>query len=177
MSEEEFKNTVLPFARKLFPMLKSILKDEEETRDALQELVMKLWRKKNELAKCQNPKAYMITMAKNHCYDLLKKKRPLRLGEIGNYELMKLQAEGIDPDVREKFERVHKIIEALPDKFREIIQLRDVDGFSFEEIKEFTGLEVTNIRVILSRARQKVREEVLKIYNYEDKKQITGELL
>lgn len=177
MSEEEFKNTVLPFARKMYPMLKGILKDEEETRDALQELTMKLWRNKKELAKCQNPSAYMVTMAKNHCFDVLRKKKPLRMNDVQKKELMKLQSDDVNPDVREKFERVNKIIEALPEKYREIIRLRDVDGFSYAEISEFTGLEVTNIRVILSRARQRVREEVIKIYDYEDKRQTTGELL
>lgn len=177
MSEEEFKNNVLPFARKLYPMLRSILKDEEETRDALQDLMLKLWRKKNELEKCQHPNAYMVTMAKNYCYDLLKKKRPEKLNEVQKNELINVESNGISQDVKEKYEHVQRIINALPDKYREVIRLRDIDGFSYEEIKEFTGLEVANIRVILSRARQKVREEIMKIYDYEDKRQTTGKLL
>jgi len=43
MTEEEFKIVVIPFTPKLYPMLKNLLKDEEETRDALQELMYKLW--------------------------------------------------------------------------------------------------------------------------------------
>jgi RNA polymerase sigma-70 factor, ECF subfamily len=43
MTEDEFKNSVLPYSRKLYPMLKRILKDGEETRDALQELMARLW--------------------------------------------------------------------------------------------------------------------------------------
>jgi hypothetical protein len=38
-------------------------------------------------------------------------------------------------------------------------------------------MEVPHIRVILSRARQKVKEEVGKIYNYEDKRQFAGKIL
>ncbi|MFW6289563.1 MAG: RNA polymerase sigma factor, partial [Mariniphaga sp.] len=76
-----------------------------------------------------------------------------------------------------KYEHVRRIIDALPEKYREVIRLRDIDGFSFDEIKELTGLEIANIRVVLSRARQKVKEEVQKIYDYEDKRQIAGELL
>ncbi len=177
MTEAEFKNNILPYSRKLYPLLKGILKDEEETRDALQELMYKLWLNRNELDKCHNQKAYIVTMAKNYSFDLLKKKRPERINEKTNPHCLNLESGEPNPDVREKFEHVQKIIAALPEKYREVIRLRDIDGFSFEEIQEFTGLEITNIRVVLSRARQKVKEEVKKIYDYEDKRQIAGELL
>ncbi|RIH63676.1 hypothetical protein D1164_18145 [Mariniphaga sediminis] len=83
MTEQEFKNSVLPFSRKLYPMLKRILREEEETRDALQDLIVKLWNKRHELKKCQNQKAYIFTVARNYCFDLLKKKRTARFSENG----------------------------------------------------------------------------------------------
>lgn len=57
MTEDEFKNCVLPYSRKLYPMLRRVLKNEEEARDALQELMVKLWTKRNELGKCLNLQA------------------------------------------------------------------------------------------------------------------------
>lgn len=168
MTTEEFKNTVIPFSRKLYPMLKRILKDEEETRDALQDLMVKLWNNRKALAKCTNQQAYIITIAKNYSFDLLKKKRPATMNENEEYKALNLQANETEPDIREKFEHVHKIIEALPEKYRIVIQMRDIDGFSYEEIQEFTGFEIPNIRVILSRARLKVKQEVEKIYKYEN---------
>lgn len=177
MTEEDFKNNILPYSRKLYPMLRGILKDEEETRDALQELMLKLWRNRNELDKCHNQQAYILAMARNHSFDLLKKKRPVRMDEKTNPHYLNLEANEPNPEVKEKYEHVQKVIESLPEKYREVIRLRDIDGFSFDEIKELTGLEISNIRVVLSRARQKVKEEVQKIYDYEDKRQIAGELL
>lgn len=167
MTTEEFKNMVIPFSRKLYPMLFRILKNEEETRDALQDLMVKLWGKKDDLDKCSNVSAYIITMAKNYSFDLLKKKRPITFGEEGEHKALNLKAEGAGVETKEKFEHVKKVIEDLPEKYRTVIRLRDIDGFSFEEMKEMTGYEVTNLRVILSRARQKVKEEVEKIYDYD----------
>ena len=177
MTEEAFKNNVLPYSRKLYPLLKGILKEEEETRDALQELMLKLWRTRHELERCSNQKAYIIAMARNYCYDVLKKKRPVRIDEHNGGKCLNLMSDEWNPDLREKYQHVKKIIESLPEKYSEILRLRDIDGFSFEEIHEFTGLEIPNIRVILSRARQKVKEEVQKIYDYEDKRQTAGKLL
>ena len=51
------------------------------------------------------------------------------------------------------------IIEALPDKFRELIQLKDIEGLSYEEISEITHLNINALRVNLSRARKMVRNE------------------
>jgi len=167
MTTEEFKNTVIPFSRKLYPMLKRILKDEEETRDALQDLMLKLWDKRHELDKCKNPGAYIVAVSKNYSFDLLKKKRPATMDEKEEYLLFNLKATDVYPEIKEKYEHVHKAIEKLPEKYRAVIQFRDIDGFSFDEIKEMTGFEVPYIRVILSRARMKVKQEVEKIFNYE----------
>ncbi len=158
-------------------MLFRILKDEEETRDALQDLMVKLWNKKSDLKKCSNLMGYIITTAKNYSFDLLKKKRPSRIGEKEEHKILNLEDGGITPETKEKYEHVHKVIEKLPNKYRTIIQLRDIDGFSFEEIKEMTGYEVTYLRVILSRARLKVKQEVEKIYNYDKTRKVAQQIL
>jgi len=168
MTTEEFKNKVIPYSVKLYPMIFRILKNEEETRDALQELMLKLWNKRTELNQCSNLSAYIITIAKNYSFDLLKKKRPLVLNEKEEYKILNIEENGIDLEKREKHEYVHKAIEKLPENYKTVIQLRDIDGFSFEEIKEMTGYEITHIRVILSRARLKVKQEVEKIYDYDE---------
>jgi RNA polymerase sigma-70 factor (ECF subfamily) len=167
MTSEEFKNKVIPFSTKLYPMVFRILKNEEETRDVLQDLMLKLWDKKADLEKCTNLSAYILTIARNYSFDLLKKKRPKLFREKDEYRLLNLEENGIDHEQREKHEYVHKTIENLPEKYQTVIRLRDIDGFTFEEIKEMTGFEITHIRVILSRARMKVRNEIEKIYDYE----------
>jgi RNA polymerase sigma-70 factor (ECF subfamily) len=172
MTTEEFKNKVIPHSVKLYPMIFRILKNEEETRDALQELMLKLWNKRTDLNQCSNLSAYIITTAKNYSFDLLKKKRPAVIGENDEYKILNIAENGIDPEKREKYEYVHKIIEKLPEKLRTVIQLRDIDGFSFGEIKELTGFEITHIRVILSRARLMVKQEVEKIYDYDETRRV-----
>lgn len=177
MTTEEFKKTVIPYARKLYPMLLRILKNEEETRDALQDLMLKLWNKKDELQNCSNRPAYIFTMAKNYSFDLLKKKRPVRIGETEEHKILNLRAEGISPELKEKYKHVHTCIQNLPEKYSTVIRLRDIDGLEFDEIKEITGFEVPHLRVILSRARQKVKEEVEKIYDYDKTKKFARQVL
>jgi len=61
-------------------------------------------------------------------------------------------------EARETLGRIGAAINALPERQREVIVLRDVEGFSAEETCNVLGLTETNQRVILHRARSKVRE-------------------
>jgi RNA polymerase sigma-70 factor (ECF subfamily) len=177
MTTEEFKNTVIPFSGKLYPMLFRILKNEEETRDALQDLMIKLWNKRSDLKKCSNQSAYIFTAAKNHSFDMLKKKRPATVNENEDHKILNIQSSELSAETKEKYEHVHKAIEKLPGKYKNVIQLRDIDGLTFDEIKEMTGFEVPYIRVILSRARLKVKQEVEKIYDYGTERKYAGQIL
>ena len=57
---------------------------------------------------------------------------------------------------------MHRIINNLPGIYREIIQLRDIEELSYEEIAEKTGQNINTLRVNLSRARKFVRDEYKK---------------
>ena len=57
---------------------------------------------------------------------------------------------------------MHRIINDLPGIYREIIQLRDIEELSYEEIAEKTGQNINTLRVNLSRARKNVRDEFKK---------------
>ena len=173
MTAEEFKNKALPYSMKLYPMLFRILKNQEETKDALQDLMVKLWSKRDELERCTNLNSYIYTMAKNHGLDLLKKKRTSAIGEKDEHRLHNLHEITHELEAKEKFDYVRRTIENLPEKMKTVIQMRDIDGFTFEEIKDATGIEITHIRVILSRARKKIKQEIEKIYEYDETAGIT----
>ena len=60
-------------------------------------------------------------------------------------------------------------IDRLPQQQRMVMMLRDVKGCSYEEVERLTGLNAVNVRVLLSRARKKIREEFTKWNNYESR--------
>jgi RNA polymerase sigma-70 factor (ECF subfamily) len=80
-------------------MLKRILKDEEETRDALQDLMAKLWSKRDELGNCQNLQAYIVTVAKNYSFDLLKRRRIVNFSENGEKQFYQIESDEVSPDL------------------------------------------------------------------------------
>ena len=64
---------------------------------------------------------------------------------------------------------VRMLIARLPRQQRMVMMLRDVKGCSYEEVERLTGLNAVNVRVLLSRARKKIREEFTKWNNYESR--------
>ncbi len=162
MSQERFKAEILPIRDKLFQIAHKILAEEEEAEDAVQEVLLKLWHIRDSLQKYESPAAFATTVTKNHCLDRLKvKNRQESLDETYNARVGSdnpyLQLERKNTE-----EVIRKIIEKLPQLQQEIIRMKDMEEYEVEEIAEITGTKVESVRVNLSRARKKVREEYIK---------------
>jgi RNA polymerase sigma-70 factor (ECF subfamily) len=63
-------------------------------------------------------------------------------------------------------QRIKEFISSLPDKQRQVIHLRDVEGYSYNEICEILEIDMNQVKVNLFRARTAVREKLIKINAY-----------
>jgi RNA polymerase sigma-70 factor (ECF subfamily) len=166
MTQTEFLNLVMPFKDKLFRLAKRLLVSTEEAEDATQEVLMKLWAKKKGIGKYRNVEAFAMTMTKNFCLDRLKSKQSGNLKLVhSNYadEKSSLQKE---VEVRDSLEWVGKIMESLPEQQKMVLQLRDVEAYSYDEISEMLDMKPTAVRVALSRARKSVRDQLIEKHSY-----------
>ena len=167
MLVRDFKTDVLPISNKLLRFALQILQNEEEAKDVLQDVFLKLWQKRDELGKVENLEAFAIRMIRNRCLDLIRSRRTVSLELVKKNRQQ--EEDCSDADYLENTELaglVKRIIAELPDLQRTVIHLRDIEQLEYEEIAEVTELNVNAIRVNLSRARKKVRDEILKIQNY-----------
>jgi RNA polymerase sigma-70 factor (ECF subfamily) len=160
MTKSQFIKEFVPLSDKVFRLAFRYLNNSEMAKDIVQSIYLKLWNKKNELKKFTNKEAYVIRMAKNACLDKIKLTK--NTIDVAHYH----NPVNPDYDNAESAYIVKKIISTLPDLQKRIIELRDIEGFTFEEISEILGLSINNIRPSLSIARKKVREEFKKIYSY-----------
>lgn len=167
MTVEQFKKEVMPLKNKVYRFAARLLKSREEAEDAAQEVFLRLWRYRGRLAEYRSVEAFAMVITKNFCLDMLKSKRIRLKSDLHDG----LPADGPDPyrdvQARDSFEKLKEAIEGLPVQQRMVIQLRDIEGYEFEEIADITGMKPNALRVSLSRARQKVRDTLTKDYNYE----------
>jgi len=167
MNKKEFRHKVFSLSDRLFPMVSRLLGDSANCEDAIQEIMMKLWVKRKKLAKHPNIKGYVFLTARNYCIDLMRKKKLKISDSPFHLEILKSQNSQELIEWKELNTIIKKILEHLPEKQREVLIMRDLDGYEFEEIAVITQLKVEHVRVLLSRARKKVSEKLEKIYSYE----------
>ena len=166
MNQSDFLKVVLPFKDKVFRLSKRLLTSTEEAEDATQELLFKLWKNRDKIASYRNTEAFAITMTKNYCYDRLKSKQASNLTLIhSNYKEKETSLEN-KLEYIDSVDRVHLLIDDLPDQQKLIIQLRDIEQYDFEEICEMVNMKPIAVRVSLSRARKTIREQLTKQHNY-----------
>jgi len=174
MVASDFKTRVLPVSKKLLRFATHFMKDEDEARDVVQDVFLKLWQKRNELHEIENIEAFAMRMTRNRCLDLL---RANKVVPIDAETDRKLREESVNVhsqvELSESAGQIKKLIDGLPDLQRTVMHLRDIEQLSYDEIAEVTELKVNAIRVNLSRARKKVRDEFLKMNSNENERSKT----
>lgn len=164
MDAARFKKMFLPYHRKLYGVALRLLENEEDAEDVVQEAYLKLWDKRSTLSIIQNPEAFCTTLVKNLCFDLLRSgqytwnRQQVQLAD--NLPL----ASSDDIEAYDNAQAVKEIVSHLPQQQQRVILLHDLKGCSYEEVEKITGMNAINLRVTLSRARKKIREEFLKLY-------------
>lgn len=170
MDAISFKQQFLPCHPKLYRVAFRLMGNAQDAEDMVQEAYLKLWRKRDELTDMLNAEAYCVTLLKNVCYDSL---RSLHFDETNRpvEELNLVATSDIAREVERKDEVNHLklLIGQLPEQQKRVMMLRDLSDCSFEEIEKATGLNAVNMRVLLSRARKKIREQLNGIMNYGSK--------
>jgi RNA polymerase sigma-70 factor (ECF subfamily) len=166
MKQSEFLSVVMPFKDKLYRLAKRLLVSNEEAEDATQEVLMKLWSKKNKMEGYKSVEAFAMTMTKNFCLDRLKSKQAGNLKLVhSNYtdESSSLQRQ---VEARDSINWVQQIMDELPEQQKMVVQLRDVEQYDYEEIEALLDMKPTAIRVALSRARKTIREKLTEKHSY-----------
>ncbi len=159
MNAQQFQFQILSHSDKLYRMARSILKDESQSKDAYQELMMRLWEKRNQLNAIENRQAFLLTSMRNLCLDLLRKKHDKR--EIPE------STEYVAPDPHQLTEQadtvsyISRMIDGLPEMQRTIIRLRDVEEMELAEIAQTMQMTENAVTVNLSRARKKMRDMIV----------------
>ncbi|MCX8491333.1 MAG: RNA polymerase sigma factor [Cyclobacteriaceae bacterium] len=168
MNIEVFETRVLPTKNKLFRFAFRLLGSSEEAKDVVQEVMMKVWNGREQMGAIDNMEAWCMRITKNLSLDRLrsKERRITDSMQVG----FDVRQEGMTPyektEIHESMQRVNELIEALPEKQRQVMHLRDIEGYSYNEICEILELDMSQVKVNLFRARNFVRERLLKVNAY-----------
>ena len=167
MNTEEFKQRFLPLHALMYRTAFRMTGNALDAEDMVQEAYLKLWERRDKLKQVSHVEAYCTSLLRNLCVDAFRK-RHFEEEERPPEELPLTDDDNAATVVEREDEanQLINLIGQLPEGQRTVMTLHDVEGCSYEEIEEATGFTAVNIRVMLSRARKKIREQFERIRNY-----------
>ncbi len=167
MKKLSFRDDVLPLKDKIFRLALRVTLNKAEAEDIVQDVLMRVWDRRDELAEVASAEAYSLTVCRNLSLDRLRRKENsnARLDDAPPTE-----SDDDTPDERmvrsERLGNIKRLFNRLPVAQRAAMQLRDVEGKSYKEISLITGQTEEQVKVNIFRARQYIRKQMEKIENY-----------
>ena len=162
MSVKEFKNIVFPIQNALFRVAKRVVGESSLAEDVVQEVFIKIWNQRNQLADIKNIEAWSMRMTKNLSIDKLRSKHQKTVELDEQYDQVSAAHSPHQLlESEDTMQHLKQLMHALPEKQRLILHLRDVEDLSYQEISEVMNLPMNQVKVNLFRARQQMRARIL----------------
>ena len=109
-------------------------------------------------------RAWLLKIVRNTCYSWVKRNRPTELSDEFDETVHSAEVLGKDAEAKlvahANSEHVRKALETLPAGFREVLVLREIEELSYKEISDVTGVPMGTVMSSLSRARQRLRQDL-----------------
>jgi RNA polymerase sigma-70 factor (ECF subfamily) len=147
MTEREYNQCVTEYADNVFRFILKNLRHEEDSRDVVQSAFEKMWINRAEIdnAKC---KSYLFTVAYHQMIDHIRKSKRITLKDE-----FREDARVADKQAHNTKKILEQALGRLPETQRSLVLLKDYEGYSYEEIGRITGLNESQVKVYLHRAR------------------------
>ena len=169
-----FDSLVLKHKDRLFNLCYRLLGDYEEANDSAQETFIKVYRSLKKFRLESAFSTWLYRIAVNTCKNKLKssafrqkrKMVPLEnpISATRSSPSREIQDDSQSPAIalenKERMRVIQEAINALPEEQREVVTLRDIEGFSYEEVAEITGFNLGTVKSRLARARLSLRKKL-----------------
>ncbi|MBT8218219.1 MAG: RNA polymerase sigma factor [Bacteroidia bacterium] len=152
MTTNEYNSCVENFADGIFRFVLKLSHNEADAKDTVQNVFEKLW-KKHAQVQFETAKSYLFTSAYRDWIDQTRKIKRMYFSD-------QLPENGTDEVATQEFENrewIEKAFVHLPEIQKSVILLRDYEGYSYEEIADITGLNLSQVKVYIFRGRKKMQ--------------------
>lgn len=162
MKEIDFQNDLLPLKHKLYRLAQRITLDSLEAEDVVEDTLVRVWERRKSLTDVENLEVYCLTICRNLALDRAERKDAQHAALDANFDApadtTTLPDAQLEAD--ERLAWVRRSFEMLPEKQRTALQLRDIDGHSYQEVATAMEISESDVKVTLHRARQALKEKL-----------------
>jgi RNA polymerase sigma-70 factor, ECF subfamily len=154
-----FERVVLPYLDDAYTLARYLVRDEHDAQDVAQDAVLRAWRYFASYSG-GDPRAWLLAIVRN-CSMTWQRRHRTDARRVPLAMLDEMQAESPDQADSHAVEdserrRVERAVDALPDEFREVIVLREVEALSYRGISEVLGVPIGTVMSRLARARKRL---------------------
>ena len=159
MTEREYNECVKLYADNVYRFILKNLRHEEDARDVVQNAFEKLWKTREEVDN-STIKSYLFTIAYNQMIDHIRKNKRITLKE--DFTETDRGSTGQQTNAKRILDEA---LSRLSETQRSLVMLKDYEGYNYAEIGQITGLNESQVKVYLHRARLQLREYIVKPEN------------
>jgi RNA polymerase sigma-70 factor (ECF subfamily) len=159
MTERDYNDCVNQYADNVFRFIVKNLRHEEDAKDIVQTAFEKLWRNR-ETVNTEKSKSFLFTVAYNQMIDHIRKIKRITLKDE-----FRAEAKTYQQPVSNLKKNLQDALNTLNETQKSLILLKDYEGYSYEEIGQITGLNESQVKVYLHRARLNLRNYLVKPEN------------
>lgn len=160
MTTNRFNNEVLPLRHAMYAATLPLVRNSDEASDIVQDTMLTLWESRERLDKIDNITGYCLTACRRKALDILRRRNSLPhtpLTELADStDSTPLCDEQLS--TRQAVSMVRQQIERLPEQQRTALSLSVFSALDNTDIAQTMGISEGNVRVLLSRARHKLRQ-------------------
>jgi RNA polymerase sigma-70 factor, ECF subfamily len=166
--EGAFEQLVRQHQQRVHGLVARILHRQDDVEDIAQQVFLKVYLSLNRFDQRAAFSTWLYKIAVNECWDHLRKKkvRPLlyesdlseeQVSQLDGIAALGRTTEGLDAQAETR-DTLARVLEILPEQDRELLLLKEVEGFSVQELAEILSLNVNTVKVRLFRARGRIME-------------------
>ena len=159
MTEKDYNECVTLYADNVYRFILKNIKNEEDAKDIVQTSFEKMWVHRATVEN-NTSKSFLFTVAYNAMIDFIRKNKRIILKEDFNET-----AQGSTNQAYNTKRILQEALSTLNQRDKSLVMLKDYEGYSYAEIGEITGLNESQVKVYLHRARLQLKEYIVKIEN------------
>jgi RNA polymerase sigma-70 factor (ECF subfamily) len=156
-----FEQAVLPHLNAAYNLARWLTRNEHDAEDVVQDAYVRALRFFDGF-RGDDARAWLLAIVRNTCYDFLRRHRSQELTDAFDEETHTVVADQPTPEAlllrRADQAMVRQAIEMLPLAWREVIVLREMEGLSYKEIADISGIKIGTVMSRLSRSRARLQQ-------------------
>lgn len=159
---DQYSSIITSVRDRLYRLALRVVNDADEAEDVVQDVLVKSWKKRDQIIGLDNPPAWLMRMTKHQAIDRLRsaKVRCAREMEAAAPDFVAHTPFQIAAS-NDTLSHIHRLLQQLPPDQRSVLHLREVEGMDYKEIAEATGLSLQQVKTYLHRGRGKLRALLL----------------